>query len=65
VKGPLERNAVYQQLAKHIPRRKVKGNFFKYLVDKRGVARELYTKKTDVLSLAVTSRIEELLDEPI
>jgi len=43
----------------------VKGNFFKYLVDKRGVARELYTKKTDVLSLAVMSRIEELLDEPI
>jgi len=43
-KSSLQQNPVYQTLKKHVPGT-VKGNFFKYLVGRDGVAVSLFTKK--------------------
>jgi len=55
-------NIVYQQLRKQLPdeRDTVQHNFFKYLVDRNGVAVKLFTKKQDPLSLV--DDIEALLN---
>lgn len=60
--APLKENPVYQQLQRQVPYDTVKHNFFKYLVNREGVAVALYSKKRDPLSLA--DAIEELLDQP-
>ena len=56
----LKDNPVYQALAGHLPNDKVRHNFFKYLVDRRGVAVKLFTKKQDPLDFE--DEIEALLD---
>lgn len=43
----LQDNPVYQALARHLPDRRVRHNFFKYLVDRRGMAVKLFNKKED------------------
>lgn len=62
-KGPLGTNPVYRRLGEHLLGRRVKGNFFKYLVDRRGIARDLYTKKENPLSFE--ERIVQLLEEKV
>lgn len=44
-------NPVYQQLRKHIPDQQVQHNFFKYLVDRNGIAQALFHKKQDPITL--------------
>lgn len=58
----LKDNPVYQALATHLPDtdNKVRHNFFKYLVDRRGVAVKLFTKKQDPADFE--DEIEALLD---
>lgn len=55
----LRENSVYQTLQQQIPDQHVKHNFYKYLVDRNGVATQLFTKKQDPLSLA--PHVEALL----
>lgn len=55
----LDENPIYQQLHKQLPNQPVKHNFFKYLVDRKGIATHLFTKKQDPLTL--TPYIEHLL----
>ena len=59
--GSLVTNPIYQQLQKQLPgpTGNVKHNFFKYLVNKDGIAIKLYTKKQDPLSFV--DDIEALL----
>mmetsp|Transcript_8206 Transcript_8206/g.11845 ORF Transcript_8206/g.11845 Transcript_8206/m.11845 type:complete len:122 (-) Transcript_8206:197-562(-) len=57
----LSSNPVYQQLQRHVPDATVKHNFFKYLVNRKGIAVHLYSKKQDPLSFV--KDIEELIDE--
>jgi len=45
-KTSLKENPVYNALKAHVPGN-VKGNFFKYLVGRDGVAVKLYTKKQE------------------
>jgi glutathione peroxidase len=56
----LRDNPVYRALAGHLPNDKVRHNFFKYLVDRRGVAVKLFTKKQDPMDFE--DEIEALLD---
>lgn len=55
----LRDNVVYQQLQKQLPASRVKHNFFKYLVDRNGMAVKMYTKKQDPFSFE--KDIDELL----
>jgi len=55
----LSGNPVYQQLQRHVPDASVKHNFFKYLVNRQGIAVHLYSKKQDPLSFE--KNIEELI----
>ena len=48
----LQDNPVYQTLQQQLPDQHVQHNFFKYLVDRKGRATHLFTKKQDPLSLA-------------
>ena len=59
--GSLVTNPIYQQLQKQLPgpTGNVKHNFFKYLVNKDGIAIKMYTKKQDPLSFV--DDIEALL----
>jgi len=57
----LDENPVYKVLRKQLPGQEVHHNFFKYLVDRQGVARKLFTKKQDPLTLG--PEIEDLLKE--
>jgi glutathione peroxidase len=52
-------NSVYQELQRQMPRAHVQHNFYKYLINRQGVAVRFYDKKTDPLSIA--DDIEELL----
>lgn len=54
-------NPVYQQVSRHMPETEVKHNFFKYLVNRKGIAVQFYHKKQDPLTLV--DAIEELLME--
>ena len=44
-------NPVYQRIRQQLPESHVKHNFFKYLVNRDGVAVKMFTKKQDPLSL--------------
>ena len=44
-------NPVYKQLRKQLPDDGVRHNFFKYLVDRKGIARQLFPKARDPLTL--------------
>jgi glutathione peroxidase len=53
--------SVYQRFKEHLPHERVHHNFFKYLVNRDGIAVKLFTKKQDPFSLK--SEILELLHE--
>lgn len=57
----LKQNPVYQVLGRQLPNTRVKHNFYKYLVDRQGVAVKFYTKPQEPLSFV--GDIEELLKE--
>lgn len=44
-------NPVYQRIYQQLPEKRVKHNFFKYLVNRDGVAVKMFTKKQNPLSL--------------
>mmetsp|Transcript_9327 Transcript_9327/g.17807 ORF Transcript_9327/g.17807 Transcript_9327/m.17807 type:complete len:117 (+) Transcript_9327:330-680(+) len=46
----LEDNPVYERIREQLPDQQVKHNFFKYLVNREGVAVKMFTKKQDPLS---------------
>lgn len=48
-KSSLQVNPIYQQLSQHIQGSVVKHNFYKYLVDRDGLAVKFYDKKTQIL----------------
>lgn len=52
-------NSVYQELNRQMPHSHVKHNFYKYLINRQGIAVKFYDKKTEPLSIA--DDIEELL----
>lgn len=56
----LRENPVYQTLARQLPDEHVRHNFFKYLVDRRGMAVKMFTKKQDPHEFE--DEIEALLD---
>jgi len=56
----LQENPVYQALVKQMPQAHVKHNFYKFLVNRRGMAVKFYDKRHDPLTLL--DDIEELLD---
>lgn len=60
-KSSLATNPVYMKLERHLPNDFVKHNFFKYLVNRKGIAVKLFNKKQAPLSLQ--DAIEELLVE--
>ena len=43
-------NPVYQRIRQHLPDQLVKHNFFKFLVNREGVAVKMFTKKQDPFS---------------
>lgn len=51
------------KLERHLPNDYVKHNFFKYLVNREGIAVKLYSKKEEPLSLQ--DHIEQLLAEAV
>lgn len=57
----LNDNPVYQVAGRMLPNTRVKHNFYKYLVNREGVAVEFYTKAQEPLSMK--EDIEELLNE--
>jgi len=57
----LASNRVYQHLYQQMPGTSVKHNFYKYLVNREGVAQKFYVKKQSPLSFA--NDIEALLRE--
>ena len=59
----LKDNPVYKQLQDHLPNKHVRHNFFKYLVDRKGIAVKLYTKKEDPVSFEAD--IQALLKQPV
>ncbi|GKY96474.1 hypothetical protein MPSEU_000606900 [Mayamaea pseudoterrestris] len=65
--GPLSRNPVYSLLSKQLDlpeaESRVRHNFYKYLVDRNGVAVKLYNKKQDPLS--IKGAIEKLLKQTV
>jgi glutathione peroxidase-family protein len=62
-KSSLKNNVVYQSLKRQMPQHVVKHNFYKYLVNREGIAVKFFTKPQEPLSLK--KNIEELLDTPI
>lgn len=50
-KSSLQDNAVYELLRKHIPNRKVKHNFYKYIVGKDGLPTSFHTKKETLFEM--------------
>jgi glutathione peroxidase len=46
----LTTNPVYQRFKEHLPHERVGHNFFKYLVNRQGIAVKLFTKKQDPFS---------------
>jgi len=58
----LQDNQVYQQMSRQLPNTHVKHNFYKYLVNREGVAVKFFTKPQEPLSLR--DDIEELLNAP-
>lgn len=58
----LKENAVYQQLSRQLPGKHVSHNFFKFLVNREGVAVKFFTNPQEPLSLR--DDIEALLKEP-
>ena len=59
-KSSLASNPVYQKLERQLPNDNVQHNFFKYLVNRKGIAVKMFHKKQDPLSIQET--IEELLE---
>ena len=55
----LKENPVYRQLQQHLPDKHVQHNFYKYLVDRRGIAVDLFPKQREPITLE--SEIEALL----
>ena len=51
-------NPVYKQLRKQLPDDGVRHNFFKYLVDRKGIARQLFPKARDPLTYSKTEWCE-------
>ena len=49
--------------SRHLPNDYVKHNFFKYLVNRKGIAVKLFTKKEEPLS--IQDAIEELLEDEV
>lgn len=62
-KSSLASNPVYQKLERHLPHDHVKHNFYKYLVNRKGIAVKLFNKKQ--LPLSIEDAIEELLKEEL
>lgn len=62
-KSSLAVNPVYQRFEKHLPNDVVKHNFYKYLVNREGMAVKLFAKKQEPLSLQ--GAIEELLEDEV
>ena len=62
-KSSLATNPVYLRLERHLPNDEVTHNFFKYLVDRKGIAKKMFHKKQPPLSLE--DAIEELLAEEV
>lgn len=62
-KSSLASNPVYLKLERHLPNDVVKHNFFKYLVNRQGIAVHLYNKKTEPRSLE--QAIEKLLEDDL
>ena len=58
----LKENPVYLTLQSQLPVNRVRGNFFKFLVDRHGKARRLFVKSDNPLSFE--EEILALLDEP-
>ena len=54
-------NPVYQRIREHLPEQHVKHNFFKFLVNREGVAVRMFTKKQDPLS--IKDEIRKFLQE--
>lgn len=57
----LKQNPVFQALQEQLPDEHIEHNFFKYIVDREGIAIDLYQKRQDPLTFE--SAIEELLEE--
>lgn len=62
-KQSLAENPVYQRFERHLPNDVVKHNFFKYLVNRQGIAVKMFDKKQEPLSLQ--EEIEKLLEEDV
>lgn len=62
-KGSLATNPVYLKMERHLPDDVVQHNFFKYLVNRQGIAVKLFHKKQEPLSSEIQEAIEELLKE--
>lgn len=60
-KSSLKNNFVYKTLQTHIKDKVVRGNFYKYLVNRKGEAVDLYGKKESPFSFE--DAIVKLLDE--
>ena len=57
----LKENPVYQRIHQQLPDQHVRHNFFKYLVNREGVAIRMFTKKQNPLTL--TEEIREFLQD--
>jgi glutathione peroxidase-family protein len=55
----LPENTIYQELQRQMPDNHVRHNFFKYLVNRQGMAVKFYDKQTEPLD--IQDDIEELL----
>ncbi|CAB9504411.1 Probable phospholipid hydroperoxide glutathione peroxidase [Seminavis robusta] len=62
-KSSLAANPVYLKFQRQLPNSYVRHNFFKYLVNRKGIAVEMFDKKTEPLSLA--DAIEKLLEDDV
>lgn len=62
-RSSLASNPVYQRLERHLPNDHVQHNFFKYLVNRKGIAVKMFHKKQNPLDLQ--GDIEVLLNENV
>lgn len=50
-KSSLHHNPVYELLQKHMPGKRVKHNFFKYVIDANGIPTSFHSKKETLLEM--------------
>ena len=58
----VKENPVYQELQRQLPHERVKHNFYKYLVDRNGVAVQMFQRPID--PIYIESQIQKLLGNP-